>query len=426
MKKSICIILVLVFAVGCLALVGCNETADNTKYYDSITKQLKLNKDYEGKNFITDGIGAAKLQYTTDGDTTTFMLEPSGETVTIRYHGIDTPESTGGVEKWGKAASLFNKERLTVEGTEYVLQATGPRAEHDSYGVRYLGYVWYKHPGESDFKCLNLEMVENGFSENQCINTSAFPYYDYFNRANKFAQSIKLRIYSELDDPLYSTDPVDVTLKEFEENIDLYYNEEADSGAKIRFYAILTSVRVSESGTFMFKALQFDEDGTARTINVYAGYSSAQASGMPLGHMYRIIGNVQKYSGQYQVSGILYDPIFGAHNPAYTTPTQENYFLTFDSELTYTSHYIATLYTDVTVVSSSVENNVLTIVGTAQQRRKAGPKEEVVTFTFKVPVAEGYVNDVYTAGVKFSVQGFQYVKDSKEITILNYSDIIKR
>lgn len=372
MKKSICIMLVLVFAVGCLALIGCNGIADNTKYYDAITKQLKLQKSYEGKNFITEGIGAARLAYTTDGDTTTFILEPSGETVTIRYHGIDTPESTGGVEKWGKSASLFNKSKLDVAGTEYVLEATGSRAEHDSYGVRYLGYVWYKNPGDSDFKCLNLEMVENGYSENQCVNTSAYPYYDYFAQANKFAQSIKLRIYSDLNDPLYSTDPVDITIKEFEENTELYYNEEADSGAKVRFKAVLTSFRVSDSGTYMFTAVEYDEEGNPHTINIYAGYASSAASGMELGHLYRVVGSIQKYSGKFQISGILYSPIYGKTNPEYTAPIQENYFLTFDNNVTYTEHYYSTLFTDVTVVSSSVENNILTIVGTAQQRRKAG------------------------------------------------------
>lgn len=423
MKKIICVALVLVFALGCFAFVGCNRISDNTEHYDAITKKLKLSKSYEGKDFITEGIGAATLLYTTDGDTTTFKLIPSEVSVTIRYHGIDTPESTGGVEKWGKAASLFNKNCLDVPGTEYVLEATGPRAVPDSYGVRYLGYVWYRNPGQREFKCLNLEMVENGFSENKCVNTSEFPYFAQFDEAEQFAKSVKTRLYSDLDDPLFSTDPVDITLKEFEERPDLFYTEETDSGAKVRFQAVLTAVRINN--TYTFTAVQFDDDGTMHTIDVYAGYPSATASTMEVGHLYRIVGNVQKHNSKFQISGIQYSEIFGGTNPSYTTPVQRNYYLTFDSQMDYVANYYSTLYTDITVVSASVANNELTIVGTAQQRRKNGPLETVVTFTFKVPVAQGYTN-TFNIGDKFSVNGYQYEENSKQITIKNYSDISKR
>ena len=198
MKKSIKILSVLLILVFCLAfVVACNEpdgpTIDNSKYYDEITKTLKLTKSFEGKSFLNDGIGRATLISPTDGDTSRFRLE-QGTEVSIRYYQIDTPESTGDVEKWGKSAAFFVKERLK-SATEIVLEATESRAVKDSYGTRYLGYVWYK-TADSDFKLLNLEVVENGFSDNKGYSSSAYPYNDYFAKANNFARKNSLRLYS--------------------------------------------------------------------------------------------------------------------------------------------------------------------------------------------------------------------------------------
>lgn len=422
MKKLSLTILVLLVVLCNLFLVSCNKEpdyADNTQYYDAITSTLKLTKDYEGKSFLTQGIGSATLGANIDGDTTRFILE-SGESISVRYYQIDTPESTGNVEKWGKAASLFVKTRLNA-ATEIVLEATAARAEKDSYGTRYLGYVWYKTAEDSNFKCLNLEIVENGFSNNTGMATAKYPYNDYFAKANAFARKIKLRIYSDLDDPLYSTDPEDITLKDFFENTEAYYNEETDAGSKVRFTACLCELRKSSSGTHTYVAEYYDEEGTRYTINVYAAYTSSAASKMKIGHLYRVVGTIQYYGGAFQVSGINYDVIFGANRMDYTAPIQKDYYLTFDSSVSYIAQYSETLYTDVTVVSSSLEGTTLTIVGTASLVTKEGPSEEVETYTFKVEVGENYTNE-FTQGKTFSVQGYQYVENSGEITVLNVSN----
>lgn len=428
MKKAISILLLIAVVLCCtLAVVACNENeiADNTKYYDAITKKAKLTKSYEGKTFMNDGIGVAKVDAYTDGDTTRFRA--GEDTVIIRYYCIDTPESTGGVEKWGKAASLFVKDRLS-KATEIVLESsTGTRPVNDSYGTRYLGYVWYK-TADSDFKLLNLELIENGFTENKALNTNAYPYYSYMDEANKFAKSIKLRLYSDLDDPLYSTDPVDMTVKGFWENTEEYYNVDADAGSKIVMTAYLESVTVSQSGTYTFVAGQYDPDtNKVYKINVYAAYSSNPASKMKLGQVYKIIGSVQKYNGNFQISGIVYNSLYGeaigSANPGYEgcRLVQANYFLTFDSQEKMIDQYSKTLYTDVTVKSSSVENGTLTIVGTTKKRTLSGVGDEL-EFTYQVKVSDGYVNP-FTAGKTFSVQGYQLVDKSGTIVIPNISDI---
>ena len=424
MKKSIKILSILLVAVICLALlVACNnQTFDKSKYYDDVTKTLKLVKSFEGKSFLTEGIGRATLISHTDGDTSRFRLE-SGEEIAVRYYQIDTPESTGNVEKWGKAASLFVKDRL-LSATEIVLEATKTKAEKDSYGTRYLGYVWYKTADYPEFKLLNLEVVENGFSANQGNVSSSYPYNDYFAKAEKFARENQLRVFSEDEDPLYSTKPQDITLKEFYENTEIYYNPETESGAKIRFTACLVELRVSSSGTYTYTAEWYDEDGERYTINIYAGYSSSSASRMKLGHLYTIIGSVAKHYGDFQVSGIAYDDIYGSSRPdEYTNPVQSNYFLRFDSTRTWRSNDSMNLYGDVTVVSTTLEGTTLTIVGTANQKTQTGYKDTATTFTFKVEVPESF-NNTIQAGDTFSTNGYQYEAKSGIITVLSYSNIV--
>ena len=57
MKKAISILLLIAVVLTCtLAFVACNkepEIADNTKYYDTVTKKAKLTKSFEGKSFAT-------------------------------------------------------------------------------------------------------------------------------------------------------------------------------------------------------------------------------------------------------------------------------------------------------------------------------------------------------------------------------------
>lgn len=431
MKKIIAFAVCLLISVS-LCLVGCDgsskpsgKVADNTEHLTAITKTCKLGKAYEGNSFLTDGIGKATVAKYTDGDTLTAYLLKDKTSVVIRFHSVDTPESTGGVEKWGKAASLFVKNQLSA-ATEIVIEATGTPAEKDSYGTRYLGYIWYRTSETEDFMNLNLELVENGYSRNTGNDTSKFPYNSYMKKAENSARSIKLRLFSDLDDPLYSTDPVDVTIKEIYDNLEEYYNAEYDSGSKVRFNACLTAITKSSgsSQTTTFTATYYDQStGEISEIPLYAGYSSNTATTMKLGHLYRIVGTVQVHNGKLQISGLEYDAIFGESNPdKYSHPIQRNYYLTFNSGVTFISNYSDTLYTDVTVVSSTLEDGKLTINGTAFKVSRDGIGTEAVPYTFEVAVSADFVNN-FTEGKTFSVKGYKFDTDSNVITVLNSSDI---
>ena len=60
-----------------------------------------------------------------DGDTSHFevsaSVDPSG-VIKARYLAVDTPESTGQIEEWGKAASRFTKEKLST-ATSIILES---------------------------------------------------------------------------------------------------------------------------------------------------------------------------------------------------------------------------------------------------------------------------------------------------------------
>lgn len=151
-----------------------------------IHDEVKMDFEYEGKSFIKDGIGEVELVYSVDGDTARFKDLITGETFSLRFLGIDTPESTIDKDPWGKAASDFTRKKLTSAKT-IVLEAEGARTEN--YG-RYLGFVWI------DGVLLNLEIVEQAYS-NSTLNSSK--YTEYFRTASNYAQATGRRFYGETD-----------------------------------------------------------------------------------------------------------------------------------------------------------------------------------------------------------------------------------
>lgn len=154
--------------------------------------QVKMDFEYEGKSFINDGIGEVELVRSTDGDTARFRDIITGETFSLRFLGIDTPESTIEKDPWGKAASDYTKKKLENADT-IVLEAEGARTEN--YG-RYLGFVWV------DGVLLNLQIVEEAYS-NSTLSKSK--YAEYFSLASAHAQATGRRFYGEID-PGYDYD----------------------------------------------------------------------------------------------------------------------------------------------------------------------------------------------------------------------------
>lgn len=151
-----------------------------------IHDEVKIDFEYDGKSFINDGVGEVKLIYSTDGDTARFKDIVTNQEFSLRFLGIDTPESTINKDPWGKAASDYTKRKLENAKT-IVLEAEGARTEN--YG-RYLGFVWV------DGVLLNLELVEQAYS-NSTLSKSK--YVDYFRLAENNAKITGRRFYGEID-----------------------------------------------------------------------------------------------------------------------------------------------------------------------------------------------------------------------------------
>lgn len=399
-------------------LLACDDKGklDPNKTYSDITNECELMKLPDGKDFIKDGIGRATLNKVTDGDTASFILE-SGTYVTIRFFGIDTPESTGQVDKWGVSASLFVKGLINKD-TQFILESsTGKKAEVDSYGVRYLGYVWFRNSDNEDWKNLNLLVVENGFSACTVPNSPEYVYYPYFKKAERFAKDGELHIWSLDEDPNYSDEALPVTFKDLIENVDQYWNIDSQSGAKITFEAMIIDCVISETGTYMFTGAQLI-DGELYTYNIYGAYASSSVTTyLKIGNKYSFTGVLANYQGEFQISGLVH--VLGEKGEGYTYEIEKEAYILFDSSIEYDSSYQKNLKTDATVTNASLEGTKLTLTVTASDNTRDGISEEVKTYTVVTEVNEGFnVDNVMNKKMTGNVY-----KVGSEYVALNFYDL---
>ncbi|MBQ8293525.1 MAG: thermonuclease family protein [Bacilli bacterium] len=147
---------------------------------------VKIDFEYQGKDFTDDGVGLVTLANTIDGDTGHFY-DLSGDYVKVRFLGIDTPESTKEHEPWGKAASNFTSN-LLKNAKEIVLYQENQKT--DAYG-RYLAYVWV------DGILVNLYVIQEGYSNSTLGSGSK--YFEIFTIASIEVSKTGRRFWGELD-----------------------------------------------------------------------------------------------------------------------------------------------------------------------------------------------------------------------------------
>ena len=122
--KIVCLIVLSCMLIS--VFTGC-DTAGNDGTTPSGTQPGQNNQPTEGKIEEKDYAASVKLDMNSDslkaeatvssyvdGDTTWFNVDKSvmgTAEVKTRYIAINTPESTGTIEEWGKAASNFTREK---------------------------------------------------------------------------------------------------------------------------------------------------------------------------------------------------------------------------------------------------------------------------------------------------------------------------
>ena len=273
---------------------------------DSTTGGASEIHDYAAEVKLIEGSTATAKQKVTvktyiDGDTTHFnvpeSVSPTG-VLKARYLAINTPESTGKIEEYGKTASNFTKEKL-MSASSIIVESDDANWNLDSTGGRYLVWVWYRTSEDAEYRNLNIELLQNGLA---IASSSANNRYGSICMAAiAQAKALKLNIQSGKRDPdFYYGDAVELTLKELRCNAEKY------NGTKVAFEGVIT--KNNNSGVY----IESYDSETDRYYGIYVyygyGLSGEGLDILSVGNLSRIVGSVQYYEagGTYQVSGLTY------------------------------------------------------------------------------------------------------------------------
>ena len=301
LTKLLAFILLLCIAVSTLA--SCDVL-------DQVLGMLGLNSqpvDYAGSVVLDWTSESAKCEVQSvktfvDGDTTHFYVPTSVNSagfVKARYLGIDTPESTGKIEKWGKAASKFTRSKLE-NATSIVIESDDANWNVDTTGERFLLWIWYQPSEGAAYRNLNIELLQEGLA---IANKSASNRYgETCMAAIAQAKELALKINSTEKDPdFFDGEAIPVTLKELRTNVKAY------EGANVAVEGVIT--KIYNNGAFIES--YDDETGMYHGFYMYFGFnlSGAALEMLSMGNEVRVVGSVQYYEAgnSYQISGILYN-----------------------------------------------------------------------------------------------------------------------
>lgn len=310
MKKILCVLLlVCLCCASAFAIIACNRI--NMTDYVSRTK-LDLN----APNATMEVKG---INMFIDGDTTHFIV-PDGFTqfpsgiLKARYMGVNTPESTGVIEPWGKQASNFTKSKLE-KATSIILQSDDGNWTADSTGSRYLVWVWYQPAENAAYRLLNLELLQEGLATTSKLE--GITYENECKAAWNQAQDLKLKMFSDELDPLFDYGASrDVTIK--------YIRTHADEldGRKVAFTAI-----VARDYDHALYVESYDvEDDMVYGMYIYYGFSIKFGTHLFVPgneiHFVGKVGNSEQFG--LQVTDIKYDSMLEDENEYYYVMSEGN------------------------------------------------------------------------------------------------------
>lgn len=332
MKKLLSLLLFACLALS--ALAGCNtaggkdsitdSSSDSTPVTESSSDSQIEEIDYAGNVTLDMNSDSLKQEVTVktyiDGDTTHFnvpkTMDPNG-VLKARYIAINTPESTGTIEPWGKKAANFTKTQLQ-SASSIIIETDGTEWETDSTGDRYLVWVWYKSAGSSEYRNLNIEILQNGLAVGNKAGISR--YGTTCTSAINQAKALKLHVHNtaKKDPDFYYGEAKELTLKELRTNIEDY------NGMRVAFEA--TSIMYNDWNVYLE---DYDEEtGLYYGISAFYGYKADLHDVLKPGNRVRVVGKVSYYEagGTYQLSDLIYDPrhpenapscLSTGHSPAY-------------------------------------------------------------------------------------------------------------
>lgn len=301
-------------------------------YADSDVVRIK-DIDYKKENgelrdFVEDGIAKVDLKMCIDGDTAHFynpyktiqIKTTYTNVLKSRFYGIDTPESTGKIQPYGKQASKYTKSVLKNAAENGTIVVTGTNYDHyeapkfDSTGSRYLSLIWVnesvKDAPVSSLKLLNLMIVQVGLSNVK--NAGEIPdFQSTFYAAEQQARDYKLKLFSGEPDPEFNYEGAqEVELLNIKQSIIATMvdgDENAYNGSNIKVYGIVFGY---SNGTLYLGKYYSSaegslyEEGEYASLNIYTGMSAIPSKFTRFGTLLAIIGTFQ-YTEEFgmQVSG---------------------------------------------------------------------------------------------------------------------------
>ena len=243
-----------------------------------------------------------------DGDTTHFYIdrnEISEGYVKARYLGINTPESTGIVEPWGKKASNYTKTQLELAKNVpngIIVESDTNSWDLDSTGERYLLWIWYKTSEDAEYRNLNIEILQQGLAFGS--STTSNTYSEYTTNALYQATTLKLYVFNKKakDPDFYYGKVKNLTLKELKANAEKY------EGTLVKFEAVVAK----KSGYTIYVEEYDAQNDMYFGMQIFAGNGCPIMDKFVIGNRVSIVGTLQYWENgeTYQVSNLQYDILF--------------------------------------------------------------------------------------------------------------------
>ncbi len=376
-----------------LCLFGCDKQPP-VETTEPVETTAPVHEDYASAIKLDMSSPTAKQEVTVklfiDGDTTHFYVPNSvmsSGVLKARYLAVDTPESTGKIEEYGKKASKYTREKLE-SATSIIVESETANWTPDSTGSRYMAWVWYKTADMTDYRNLNIELLQNGLAI--ASNAGGNQYGEVCLAAIAQAKREKLNVYSGEKDPdFYYGEAVELTLRE------LRTNTEAYNGMRVAFHGVVTT---NDNNSVYVEAYD-EETEMYYGMAVYYGFN---LNGMGLeviavGNEVRIVGSLQYYEagGTYQVSDLKYqimrpkDPnniqkLDEGKSPAYVPITGE----TLNSGTVTYTHSDGTDHTDrfaALALNTSVEMKGLRVKKIYTTKNEESDSKGAMTLTCEAP-----------------------------------------
>ena len=301
MKKSnirlLSVLLIICVMISTLAACATEENPQES------TAPEQVHVDYVG-DLKLDMNGPTLKQEVTwgprshiDGDTSHFEVPKTfnqSGTVKARYLAVDTPESTGHIEEWGKAASEYTKSKLSA-AKSIIIESDDNSWNYDGNG-RYLVWVWYQPADGAEYRNLNIELLQNGLGASS--KAAENRYGTIAVAAIAQASKEKLYMFSGQKDPDFPYgEAAKVTLKELRTNVKDY------EGQRVSVEGVVTY-----NSDYTVYIESYDTEGNMYYgMQVFYGYDSQLITVLEKGCLVRVVGVVNEFYGTYQITDLKYN-----------------------------------------------------------------------------------------------------------------------